>query len=78
MKTQISKLPAVVFLSLLLLLHGCTTLRPLENVDNPEKIIEQVKIGDEVVITTKSGEEHRMIITSISKENITGGDREVA
>jgi hypothetical protein len=73
----VCKLPAATLLSLLLLLQGCTSMRPLEHVEGHDKLIKQIKLGDEIDITTKSGDKFRINVTSITKDKIAGENKEI-
>jgi len=53
-------------------------MRAVEDVHNPDKVREQIKIGEEIVVTTKSGETLHMTIASITNDKITGDGQEVA
>jgi len=78
MKDRVDRQVTVVFVALLCLVQGCTSMQPLEQLDHREKVVEQINLGDVINITTKGGDKHRIKVTSVTRSTITGDNKEFA
>jgi starvation-inducible outer membrane lipoprotein len=78
MKKSFSQRLVVYFISLSLLLHGCTSMRPLEGAEDPDKLVSQINAGDHVMVTTKQGQKIGLKVTAITKEKIVGNNIDIA
>lgn len=67
----------VILVSLCLLASGCMTL---QGVPLPDKagVPAAVKVGEQVEITTRSGETHRFKVTRVTEEAVEGAGVRVA
>lgn len=64
-----------LLLSTLLMLAGCTTVRPVST-DLP--FTETIAVGDSVIIETQDGERYQFIVEAIDSQSIAGGNHRVA
>ena len=78
MKDRVDRQVTAVFVALLYLVQGCTSMRPLEQLDDREKVVEQINLGDVIIITTKGGEKHQITVRSVTRSTITGDNKEFA
>lgn len=61
----------------LCLVQGCKSMYPID-ADVPDRIVEQVQVGDVVRIHTKQGVKIKTKVISISNEKISGKNVEIA
>lgn len=62
----------IIVLVLSLMLAGCSSIQPIDRNLSPENITETITKGDAVIIHTKNGTKHEMIVESINSKEITG------
>jgi len=72
MNRSYSRLTAACFLSVLLLLHGCSSMHPIEHANDPDKLSEKIGPGAEIRVKTKNGQQIELTVKTITKEKIIG------
>ncbi len=66
--------PVIVWI-LVVVLAGCTTLRPVENASDPADVKSKVHVNDRVQVTTRDGQSNYFLVTDIGPETIAGNTR---
>lgn len=67
---QIKYFPIPILICLVL--TACTTMQPVKEDSTTEEVLNEINPGDEILLVTKTGNQHLITVSSISKGYIIG------
>lgn len=73
-------LKLVTIFYIALSMAACTSMKSVkvEKANSYAELVQHIKVGDELEITTNKGGIYQLVVKSISKDAITGSDSQVA
>ena len=66
----------VVVLIVTLAFSGCTSMKPIGDVSDTGKVIEQIEPGQRVYISLKDGSKHEFVVKSVTQTEVIGTEQE--
>ena len=60
-----------------LVLSGCTSMKPVEDIDTETRILGSINPGDHIHVETNDGGKYEMVVQSIDINTVKGAGREI-